>query len=359
MDTLPKVMKICYPEIRFTPNKSDYFISLLGGSEIWFGGLDDKDRVEKVLGLEYSTIYINEASQVSYHAFSTAQTRLAQKTNLVNKMYIDCNPPTKSHWLYSYFFKKEDPDTHLPLRNPDIFQQMRMNPEGNKENLPDGYIETILDGLTDRKRKRFKEGLWLDDIEGALWTRQMIDENRVQSAPSLIRIVVGVDPAVTSGEGSNDTGIIVVGLSPIGHCYVLRDSSLNGTPFAWATAVDKAFTHSNADRVIGEVNNGGDLVEVNLRTVNKNIPYTSVHASRGKQIRAEPVAALYEQGRVHHVGEFPALEDQLTEWTPLDKSPDRLDALVWAVTFLLGLDGDGAKPTMDMAAGYSSLKMPI
>jgi hypothetical protein len=359
MDTLPKVMALCYPEIKFETNKSYNFLKLFNGSEIWIGGLDDKDRVEKVLGNEYTTMYLNEASQISYHAFSTAQTRLAQKTEIKNRFYIDCNPPTKSHWLYSYFFEKIDPETRVLLPSPEIYAEMRLNPEGNRENLPDGYIETVLGGLTDRKRKRFKEGEWLDDLEGALWTRDIINVSRVTGAPQLIRIVIGVDPAVTSGENSDETGIVVVGLSSNHHCYVLQDASLRGSPFSWATAVKKAYDRWNADRVIGEINNGGELVEVNLRTVDKHLPFAEVHASRGKQIRAEPVAALYEKGTVHHVGEFPELEDQMVEWVPGEKSPDRMDALVWAVTFLLGLDGEGAKPSLDMAEGYSSLKMPI
>jgi len=167
--------------------------------------------------------------------------------------------------------------------------------------------------------------------EGGIFKYQYIDAQRVIKTPALIRVVIGVDPAVTSTKESDETGIIAAGLDAAGHCYILGDYSLRGSPLEWARAVVKGFRRHQADRVIGEVNNGGDLVEMNLRQVDPNIPFTKVHASRGKIIRAEPIAALYEQGRVHHLGTFPELEDQMTNWVPGDRSPDRIDALVWAL----------------------------
>ena len=167
--------------------------------------------------------------------------------------------------------------------------------------------------------------------EGGIFKYQYIDTQRVIKTPALIRVVIGVDPAVTSTKESDETGIVAAGLDAAGHCYILGDYSLRGTPLDWARAVVKGFRRHQADRVIGEVNNGGDLVEMNLRQVDPNIPFTKVHASRGKVIRAEPIAALYEQGRVHHLGTFPELEDQMTNWVPGDRSPDRIDALVWAL----------------------------
>ena len=179
----------------------------------------------------------------------------------------------------------------------------------------------------------------LTDNPDALWQAADIENNRVALAdmPDLVRIVVGVDPAVTAKANSDETGIIVAGKDDAGHAYVLADASLRGSPSAWAQAVVRTYNLHKADRVIGEVNNGGDLVEANLRTESADISFTAVHASRGKAIRAEPIAALYEQGRVHHAGSFPELEDQLCGWNPTDpsaKSPDRVDALVWAITAL-------------------------
>lgn len=332
-DTMPKVLKLIGTP--YTLDKTDWFFTLPNGSEIWLGGLDDDERVEKILGMEYSTIYYNEASQISYHAYTTAQTRLAQKTDLVNRAYVDCNPPTKSHWLYKLFLEHIDPETRVAVPNPERYAVLNMNPMDNRENLPEGYIEDTLASLPERKRRRFLEGEWLDDPEGALWKRSMIDEHRhVGAPPPLARIVVGVDPAVTGSETSDETGIVVVGKDAAGHLYVLGDYSVRGTPLDWARQVAWAVDKHGADRVVGEVNNGGDLVEVNLRTVSKNLPFKKVTASRGKYIRAEPVAALYEKGVVHHVGAFPELEDQMCEWIPGDESPDRMDALVWAITEL-------------------------
>lgn len=178
----------------------------------------------------------------------------------------------------------------------------------------------------------------LDDAPGALWKRGELDALRVSETPRLRRIIVAVDPAVSENTNSNETGIIVVGLGLDGHGYVLADESLEqATPDKWATQVVAAYWRHQADRVIAEVNNGGDLVEANVRTVSQNIPFTQVRATRGKAIRAEPVQALYEQFKVHHVGYFALLEDQMCGWEPgvSPKSPDRVDALVWGLTHLM------------------------
>lgn len=183
----------------------------------------------------------------------------------------------------------------------------------------------------------------LDDNPGALWHLSNIDRLRVKETPILVRVVTALDPSVSAEGDKDECGIVVAGLGFDGHFYVLDDLSLSASPNAWAKqAVDKGHKAHCGDRLIGEANNGGALVESVLRTVDQNIPYEAVHASRGKRTRAEPVAALYEQGRVHHVGTFPKLEDQMCEWDPLlDKeSPDRMDALVWAITYLMG-DGTG------------------
>ena len=162
-DTMPKVLKLIGTP--YTLDRTDWFFTLPNGSEIWLGGLDDDERVEKILGMEYATIYYNESSQISYHAYTTAQTRLAQKTDLINRAYVDCNPPTKSHWLHKLFLEHIDPETRVPVPNPDRYAVLNMNPIDNRENLPDGYIEDTLAALPERKRRRFLEGEWLDDPE--------------------------------------------------------------------------------------------------------------------------------------------------------------------------------------------------
>jgi predicted phage terminase large subunit-like protein len=177
----------------------------------------------------------------------------------------------------------------------------------------------------------------LDDVPGALWQRSAIDTARIKQAPELRRVVVAIDPAVTSGEDSDETGIVVAGIGVDGHGYVLADRTCRLSPDGWAKRAVIAFDQFKADRIIAEVNNGGDLVERVLRTAGQNYPYRAVRASRGKATRAEPISALYEQGRVSHVGSFPELEDQMCSYTPdgYDGSPDRVDALVWALTELM------------------------
>ena len=215
----------------------------------------------------------------------------------------------------------------------------------NRANLPNAFLEEIerLYGGTTRGRQELYAEI-LDEAEGALWQRKIIDANRVTETPDLARIVVAIDPAVTSNEQSDETGIVTVGSHPTNgrdHFYVLADDSGRYPPHGWATQALSRFEREFADRIVGEVNNGGEMVESTLRAVHpkpSELSYKAVHASRGKYARAEPVAALYEQGLVHHVGCFDELEDQLCNWVPLGnaRSPDRLDALVWAISELMG-----------------------
>ena len=179
-------------------------------------------------------------------------------------------------------------------------------------------------------------GAILDDNPGALWSRALLETARVKEAPYLTRIVVGIDPAVTSGEDSDSTGIVVAGMSPDGHYYILADYTLKASPQVWAEKAVYAFELHKADRIIAETNNGGDLVVHLLQQVKNTIPVKKVTASRGKAVRAEPIAALSEQGKLHMVGYFTELEDELCEYEPgvSAKSPDRMDAMVWAVTEL-------------------------
>lgn len=176
---------------------------------------------------------------------------------------------------------------------------------------------------------------WLDDIPGALWSWSMIHPVQLEEIPPLERIVVAIDPAVTANKNSDETGIVVVGKSSAETFYVLADYSGKYSPDEWASKVLEAYQEHQADRIIGEVNNGGDMVGYTLKTVMPNAPYTAVHASRGKRIRAEPIAALYEQGKVFHAPGLPYLEEQMVSWSPDSvSSPDRLDALVWGMTEL-------------------------
>jgi phage terminase large subunit-like protein len=215
----------------------------------------------------------------------------------------------------------------------------------NAANLAPSFMEHIIaryEGTRLGRQELYAE--ILDDNPGALWTRGVLERSRIPSRKELHfgRIVVGVDPAITSTASSDYTGIVVCGIRDDGHYYVLADESMQGTPLQWAAKVIQVYNEWQADKIVAEVNNGGDLVETTLRTVDNRISFKKVTASRGKAVRAEPIASLYEQGRVHHVGNLSALEDQMCEWVPNDpkvKSPDRMDALVWALTELHGNQG--------------------
>ena len=196
----------------------------------------------------------------------------------------------------------------------------------------------------------------LDDVDGALWTRAMLDECRVGVLPVLRRIVVAVDPAGGSTGRSDETGIVAAGIGQDGHGYIIADASGRYTPDGWARAAVELYRSLQADRIVAEMNYGGAMVEATIRAVDSRVPVKMVHASRGKAVRAEPVVALYEQRRVHHVGSLPGLEDQLCGWDPAEggKSPDRLDALVWALTELM--TGPQAHPArwVNVARGGAS-----
>jgi len=218
--------------------------------------------------------------------------------------------------------------------------------QANRANLADGFLRKInADYAGTRQGRQEIDGELIAELEGALWSLGQFDQYRLESVDKLDRIVVAVDPPVTSGTSSDSCGIIVAGARTQGppqdwRAYVLADLTLDrATPNQWARVACEGFEKYGADRVVAEVNQGGEMVEAVLRQQANLVPYKAVHATRGKIIRAEPISALYEQGRVFHVGAFKELEDQMTEMTfqgyQGKKSPDRVDALVWALTDLL------------------------
>lgn len=210
----------------------------------------------------------------------------------------------------------------------------------NRANLDPTWFDEILadyEGTTIGRQELYAE--ILDEYPGALWSRELLRKAHTDKTPYLDRIVVAVDPAVTSGEDSDETGIIVAGVHG-DRGFVLEDRTCRKSPDGWAKEVVSAYHEHQADRVVAETNNGGDMVETVLRTHDPNVAYTSVTASRGKRTRAEPVAALYEQGRIGHVSGLDALEDQMVAFLPdMKESPDRVDALVWALTDLMVSQG--------------------
>lgn len=176
LDTLPKVIGLCFPNSGIKWNKTDYYITLPNGSEIWVAGLDDKERTEKILGKEYSTIFFNECSQLEWESISIALTRLAEKNELTKKAYYDENPPSKRHWSYHLFINKKNPESGEDVKNPDRYACMLMNPTDNRDNLDEGYIEGILEDLPEHKRMRFLLGEFLDEDDRFLFDSKRIQE---------------------------------------------------------------------------------------------------------------------------------------------------------------------------------------
>ena len=340
LDTWPKMMRLAYPGVGYDVNKQDQVARLANGSEIWFGGLDDKDRADKVLGKEYATIYINEASQVAFDTVVTLRSRMAQAVDrsdgrpLPLKAYYDLNPTGRSHWTYLEFIKGLSPVSRQPF-DTYVRRHVFLNPADNPH-LPDDYLAE-LDEMPERQRKRFRDGDYMSEVPGALWTPTNLEQHRVAEAPELARVVVAIDPSGTDGGGTgDDVGIVVAGRGVDGRGYVLADLTCQLSPEAWARRAVTAYHAHKADRIVAERNFGGAMVAAVIRAVEAGLPYKEVNASRGKVARAEPVSALYEQGRVSHVGPLLELEDELLAFTSNGytgpHSPNRADALVWALT---------------------------
>lgn len=352
LDTFPKVMKLAFPGVKYELSKTDWYASFDNGSQFWFGGLDDKERTEKILGMEFATIYLNEASQIPWGSVGIATTRLAQQatqiiegkepTMLKPRMYYDCNPPSKAHWAYKVFIDKVDPETKLPLAKPQNYAHFQINPHDNAENVSAEYLET-LKGLSARLQKRFLKGEFADATPNALFRDEDIDKWRVLDGklPDFVRVVVGVDP---SGSGDADNadndaiGICVGALGTDGNAYLLEDCTVKAGPATWGRVATSAFDRHNADCVVGEVNYGGAMVQHTIQTARPRTPYKAVTASRGKAVRAEPMSSLYEQGKVRHVGDFRELEDELVAFSTVgymgEHSPNRADAWIWVLTEL-------------------------
>lgn len=347
-DTFPAVMRLCFSGVHYRFDRQDNVVVFPNRSSIFFGGLDDAERTEKILGLEFSTVYLNEASQISFGARNMLLTRLAQKSDLIVREYIDANPPTMDHWLYSLFELQTDPKSGEPLAKPEMYATMVLNPELNRENLSRDYLEQ-LEALPERERRRFLLGEYQTTVDCALWHMDKIRRlppidslKRADVAQKMRRIIVAIDPSGASGPDdvrSDEIGIIVCGLDSDGNGHVLEDASIREGPAGWAARALKAFDDWGAERLVAEKNFGGALVEATIRSVRGHAPVKMVSAARGKVARAEPVAAIYELGRIFHHGRFHALEDQLCRFSASGyqgaRSPDRADALVWGLSTLM------------------------
>lgn len=230
------------------------------------------------------------------------------------------------------------------LLNDDTTHPTRGSTYDNRANLPKSFFKKVIAKYEGTRLGRQElNAEMLDDVPGALWSRDLIDAMRrkPKECPEYVRITVNIDPAVSNNEGSDETGLTVTAKGVDDHCYVLADESGKYSPTEWAIKAIALYRNFQADCIVAEVNNGGDLVEANLRAQDEDIPYKAVHASRGKKARAEPISTIYEKKKVHHVGSFPILEDQMCAMaTDFDKkkmgySPDRVDSLVWGITELM------------------------
>lgn len=352
MDTFPKVMDLAFRGVKYTLSKTDWYAEFDNGAQIWFSGLDDKERAEKILGMEFVTIYLNESSQIPQGSRDIAVTRLAQQVNQVidgkaaiplkPRMYYDCNPPSKVHWTYRLFVEKRDPDTKKPIHNPDDYASFQLNPQDNADNVSAGYLDT-LKNLSARLQKRFLKGEFADATANALFSDEFIDKWRVTDGvlPEFVRVVVGVDPSGSDDVDNADNdaiGICVGALGVDGKAYLLEDCTVKAGPATWGRVATSAFDRYEADVIVGEQNYGGAMVRSTIQTARPRTPYKAVSAARGKHVRAEPFSALYENGKVCHVGDFPDLEDELVAFSTTgymgEKSPNRADAWIWVLAEL-------------------------
>lgn len=346
LDTFPKIISLAFPGVKYHMDKTNWFVQFDNGSQILFGGLDDKERTEKILGMEFATIYLNECSQIPWGSVGIATTRLAQlvhqeiegrtPTLLTPRIYYDCNPPNKLHWSYQLFKLHRDPDSKNPVR-ASLYADFKMNPQDNAENLSVGYLST-LQSLGARLRRRFLDGEFADAAPNALFQDEWFERwrNLDEELPDMLRIVIAVDP---SGAGDVDNvdndeiGIIVCGLGIDGNGYVLEDLTCKAGPATWGKVACDAFDRWEADRIVAEVNFGGAMVQHIIRTQRSNTPFRAVKASRGKVVRAEPISALVESGKVRMAGIFRELEDELCAFTTNgymgENSPNHADAMVW------------------------------
>lgn len=370
LETLPIVCAYVAPgQTLYKLNRSDWYAEFLGGSKVYFGGLDDKERTEKILGQEHSTVYLNETSQISYGAFLKVSTRLSQNSGLALKLVCDENPPIVGHWTERLWIRHIEPSTGKLLANPSDYAVEAMNPADNPH-IPEA-IKERLRNLPPRDRARFWEGKFGEGTESPLWTYESIEAARVDAIPegvSLSSCLVSIDPSGCHGpedKRSDEIGMVCGALGSDGVVYVLDDASGRfgpGGEDGWGARGIQRWAQWQADAIIGESNYGGAMVGATVHSARAkvgsawvegaNVPFREVSASRGKAVRAEPVGTLCDRGRLKFVGHFPELEEQLVKFSTAgyvgEKSPDRADAMVW-LAYALGVV---AMPGMGVLTWY-------
>ena len=313
----------CYKENPFKSyNKTTSEIELFNGSKIIGFSASEPDRLR---GSQYHRAWCDELASWRY---PEAYDQLIFGLRLGKKPQVVITTTPRPTQIITKLFER---------KNKDVFVTQGSTFE-NEDNLAESALEQFKDryeGTRLGRQELYAE--ILEDIEGALWTHFQLDKCRIkpEKTPEQRRIVIAVDPAVTANANSDETGIIIAGVDENDKFFILDDKSGKFSPDRWARLVIEEYYRYNANLIVAETNNGGDLVERLLRTVDRNVPYKSVTATRGKMLRAEPISALYEQNKVFHTKIFSELEEQMCSYTgDKGKSPDRLDALVWALTEL-------------------------
>lgn len=301
------------------------------GSKILFRGIKTSQgtataNLKSIAGV--TTFILDESEELMDEDVFDRIDLSIRAVNKPNRVILVMNPSYKSHWIYNRFVKYPREDTSY----------IHTTYLDNQNNLSPSFVAQAERTRTENihRYNHLFLGHWLEDAEGMLWNRQIIERLRMANPPQLERIVVSVDPAASANLDSDETGIVVAGKDSKGNGYVLEDLSGKYSPSQWAAVAVKAFERWNADCIVAEKNMGGDMVESVLRSQNTNARIKLVNATKGKYVRAEPIYSLYEQNKIYHIGQFPILENQMITFDPdKGKSPDRVDAMVWAFTELL------------------------
>lgn len=359
-------------DITLTPRR----ITFDNGSTIWFMGAQDEEAILKLMGAEFATIFLNEAREFTYKVYARVLTRLNAKETVVDdkgnriklKVYADCNPSVNSNWVYQQWCAGLIPGTKEPLFNPDAFAYLQFDRDANTTVDPEYYAE--LQNLPYEERMSYLEGEWRDEVVGALFSREDLNNNREPLPSRFDAVIVGNDPAMTNTPKSDETGIIAVGAvnteMPDGtirrDLYPIADVSGRYHPNDWARKTVELARAHNADAVIIETTQGGDSNANNLRNFDSRINILTVNPGRGqgKNIRAIPIGSHMKAGGIHFPHDstiFKELEEQLYAMTgdydrKSGKSPDRLDAFVYACAELLSWDGGPAAVVSSKVAGF-------
>ena len=306
-------------------------INKITGSKILFRGIKTSQgtataNLKSISGV--TTWVLDEAEElVDEDVFDRIDLSI-RSLDAPNRVILVMNPSFKSHWIYKRFISQEREDTNY----------IHTTYLHNKKNLSQSFIDQA-NRVKEENLHRYEHlflGKWLDDAEGLLWNRPILDRARITVKPELKRIVVAIDPAVTANMESDETGIIVAGKDSDGKGYVLEDLSGKYSPNEWAKIAQQAAKNWNADCIVAEKNQGGEMVESVIKSTGTPTRIKLVTATKGKYVRAEPIYSLYEQHKIYHVGHFPLLESQMITFDPdKGKSPDRVDALVWGMTELM------------------------